>query len=75
LEVKRRKMKIEYDPKYDVMNVEFIGDAKIEESIELEDGIIIDYTKDKRIASIEILDVKKRISQEKKESVNFVVTV
>ncbi|MBC8521695.1 MAG: DUF2283 domain-containing protein [Methanomicrobia archaeon] len=68
-------MKIEYDPKYDMMNVEFIADAKIEESVELEDGIIIDYTEDKRIASIEILDVKKRISPEKMESVNFIVTV
>jgi len=73
--VKRKKMKIEYDPKYDMMNVEFIADAKIEESVELEDGIIIDYTEDKRIASIEILDVKKRISPEKMESVNFIVTV
>ena len=68
-------MKIEYDPKYDVMNVKFLTDAKIEESVELEDGIIIDYTEDKRIASIEILDVKKRINQEKMESVNFIVTV
>ncbi len=75
MEVKRKKMKIEYDPKYDMMNVEFIADAKIEESVELEDGIIIDYTEDKRIASIEILDVKKRISPEKMESVNFIVTV
>jgi len=68
-------MKIEYDPKYDVMNVEFISDAKRGESVELEDGIIIDYTEDKRIVSIEILDVKKRISHEKEESVNFIVTV
>lgn len=43
--------------------------------MKLGDGIIIDYAKDKRIAPIEILDIKKRMSQEKMESANFIVTV
>ena len=52
-------MKIEYDPKHDLLNIEFIHDESIDESIEL-DGIIIDYSKDKKIVSIEILDAGKR---------------
>jgi len=66
-------MKIEYDPKYDIMNVEFIAEGDIAESVELEDGIIVDYAEDKRVVSIEILDVKKRVRGEKLESVNFVI--
>ncbi|MGC8890917.1 MAG: DUF2283 domain-containing protein [bacterium] len=52
-------MKIEYDPKYDLINIKFIHDEKIKESIEF-DGIIIDYSEDGRIISIEILDAGKR---------------
>jgi len=66
-------MKIEYDPKYDIMNVEFIAEGDIAESVELEDGIIVDYAEDKRVVSIEILDVKKRVRGDKLESVNFVI--
>jgi len=55
------------------MNIEFIAEGDIAESVELEDGIIIDYAEDKKVVSIEILDVKKRVSGEKLESVNFVI--
>ena len=41
-------MKIEYDPIHDLLNIEFASDVSIDESVEL-DGIIIDYSKDKRI--------------------------
>ena len=65
-------MKLEYDPKHDVMNIEFIGDAVIDESVEL-DGIIIDYTKDKEVASVEILVLKKRSKGDPFETINFVL--
>ena len=52
-------MKIEYDPKHDLLNIEFIPGETISESIEL-DGIIIDYSKDKKVVAIEILDAGKR---------------
>lgn len=64
-------MKIEYDPKHDIINIVFI-DEKIAESNEV-DGIIIDYTIDKRIASIEILDVAKRIKTDPLEAMNIVI--
>ena len=55
-------MKIEYDPAHDIMNIEFLGEEKIAESVEL-DGVIIDYSKDGRIVSIEILDAGKRTTK------------
>jgi len=65
-------MKIEYEPKHDIMNIEFIEDAEIEESIEVE-GVIIDYTKGRKIASIEILDAGKRTSPKPLEAISVTV--
>ncbi|MFV1951483.1 MAG: DUF2283 domain-containing protein [Nitrospinota bacterium] len=56
-------MKIEYDPKHDLLNIEFISEEVIVDSIEL-DGIIIDYSKDGRIVAIEILDAGKRTTKD-----------
>lgn len=55
-------MKFEYDPKHDLLNIEFITEEKIGESVEL-DGVIIDYAKDGRIVAIEILDAGKRTTK------------
>ena len=55
-------MKIEYGPTHDLLNIEFIPKESISESVEL-DGVIIDYSKDGRIVSIEILDAGKRTTK------------
>ncbi|MBI5026829.1 MAG: DUF2283 domain-containing protein [Nitrospirae bacterium] len=55
-------MKIEYDPIHDLLNIEFIAEEAIAESVEL-DGVIIDYSKDGRIVAIEILDAGKRTTK------------
>ena len=55
-------MRIEYDPVHDLLNIEFLSDEAIAESVEL-DGVIIDYAKDGRIVSIEILDAGKRTTK------------
>lgn len=55
-------MKIEYDPKHDLLNIEFIAEEIIAESVEF-DGVIIDYSKDGRIVAIEILDAGKRTTK------------
>lgn len=65
-------MRVEYDQKHDIMNIEFLSDVKIAESEE-RDGVIFDYTKDRKIVSIEILDVSKRISRSPLEMVDFAV--
>ncbi|MDI6760195.1 MAG: DUF2283 domain-containing protein [Candidatus Brocadiaceae bacterium] len=55
-------MKIEYDPGHDLLNIEFVADEAIADSVEL-DGVIIDYSKDGRIVAIEILDAGKRTTK------------
>ena len=55
-------MKIEYDPIHDLLNIEFVQDEAIDESMEM-DGIIIDYSKDRKIIGIEILDAGKRTTK------------
>lgn len=55
-------MRIEYDPKHDLLNIELIADEAIAESTEL-DGVVIDYSKDGRIVAIEILDAGKRTTK------------
>jgi uncharacterized protein YuzE len=56
-------MKIEYDPVHDLLNLEFLPDVEIEESVEV-DGIILDYAKDRRIVAIEVLNASKRTTQD-----------
>jgi len=66
-------MKVEYDPKHDIMNIELISNMAIAESVELDDGVILDYSEDKKIVSIEVMGVKKRISPPALETVSFTV--
>ena len=65
-------MKIEYDPIHDVLNIEFIPDHPITESVEL-DGIIIDYSEDRRIIAIEILDAGKRTTKDPLDLINLAI--
>lgn len=55
-------MRIEYDPGHDLLNIEFIAEEAITDSVEL-DGVIIDYSRDGRIVAIEILDAGKRTTK------------
>ncbi len=65
-------MKIEYDPTHDLLNIEFISDVEIADSVEL-DGIIIDYAEDRRIVDIEILDASKRTTKDPAQLVNLAI--
>ncbi len=53
-------MKITYDPEVDAMNIVFQR-GKYHISKEIAEGIIIDYTKEGKVISIEILDASKRM--------------
>lgn len=55
-------MRIEYELKHDILNIEFLKDVLIADSVELE-GIVVDYSADRRIVSIEILDAGKRTTK------------
>lgn len=61
-------MEIVYDPETDSMDIEF-QKGKYQVSKEIAEGIVIDYTKDGRIISIEILNASKRMPKESIEGV------
>jgi len=63
-------MKIEYDPKHDLLNIEFIANEDIAESIEF-DGVVIDYSKDRKIVAIEILDAGARTTENPLDLINL----
>ena len=56
-------MKIEYDSKHDLMNIEFLPGEPIVDSQEI-NGVIIDYGRDGKIVSIEILDASERTQKD-----------
>ncbi len=53
-------MKISFDPKKDVIRIKF-QEGKYKISKEVDEGIIIDMTKDNKIMAIEILDISEKI--------------
>jgi uncharacterized protein YuzE len=55
-------MKIEYDAAHDLLNIEFLANVPIDDSVEM-DGGVIDYAKDKRIVAIEVLDASRRTTR------------
>ena len=63
-------MKIEYDPTHDLMNIEFLPEETIADSVEV-DGVVIDYAKDRRIVAIEILDAGKRTVKDPLKKIDF----
>ena len=54
-------MKITVDRKKDIMRIAF-EEGTYDISEELDNGIIVDLTKNKKIVAIEILDVSEKIS-------------
>ncbi len=62
-------MKIEYDPNHDILMVEFLPEEPVVDSVEY-DGIIIDYSGERKIIGMEILDASKRTSADPLESIN-----
>lgn len=48
-------MKISYDPKYDVMYMKF-SEGQVEDTVEVEPNILIDYGDNGEIRGIEILN-------------------
>ncbi len=55
-------MKVIFDPETDTLSLIFRED-KISESDEIREGVIIDYSKDGRIVSMEILDASEQIAE------------
>jgi uncharacterized protein YuzE len=65
-------MKIDYDPAHDLLNIEFLANVPIDDSVEM-DGVVIDYAKDKRIVAIEVLDASKRTTRKPMDFTNLTI--
>ena len=65
-------MKITFDPKHDVMRMKF-KEGEYEISREIDEGIVLDVTKNNEIMAIEILDVSERIP--KKNLKDFSISI
>ena len=65
-------MKIEYDAAHDLLNIEFLANVAIDDSLEI-DGVVIDYAKDKRIVAIEVLDASKRTTRKPFDLTNLAI--
>ncbi|MEO0407321.1 MAG: DUF2283 domain-containing protein [Cyanobacteria bacterium P01_A01_bin.135] len=53
-------MKITYDPSADVLQI-VLDDSEVDESGEEVEGVILDYSRDRKLVGIEILDASKRV--------------
>ncbi len=51
-------MKVRYDKEVDILYIQ-ISEAKVEESIESKNGVIIDYSVDGKLVGIEVLNASK----------------
>ncbi|HIH73205.1 DUF2283 domain-containing protein [Thermococcus sp. PK] len=52
-------MKISYDPKHDIMYIKF-SEAKIVDTVEVDEGVLIDYGENGEIVGIEIINASIR---------------
>jgi len=55
-------MKVIYDPDTDILTL-ILREMSIEESDEISEGVIIDYGKDNKIVSIEMLDASENVAE------------
>jgi len=54
-------MKIEYDKEADALYIQ-LKEAFVEESIDVEDGIVVDIDSDRHIIGFEVLSASKRLT-------------
>lgn len=67
-------MRITYDPEVDALNIRFQG-GKYDKSKEISEGIILDFSEDGKITSIEILDASKKMPLRSIEDITVRVPV
>ena len=54
-------MRIEYDPEADALYI-LIREARVDDNIDIEDGVTVDVDENRDIVGLEILDASKRLS-------------
>lgn len=63
-------MKIEYDKEADALYIQ-LREARVDDNIDIEEGVTVDLDEKRHIIGIEILDVSKRLSL--KDIVNITI--
>ncbi len=53
-------MRVTYDPKYDVLYLKF-SEEKIADTVEVVDGVLIDYGEDGEMIGIEVIETSRLI--------------
>ncbi|MDL2271180.1 DUF2283 domain-containing protein [Methanobrevibacter sp. OttesenSCG-928-I08] len=59
-----------YDYKYDLLDMTIKDNFKFKESVELDDGVILDFDENNRPISLEIISASKVLSTDKKNLIN-----
>lgn len=54
--------KVKYDAQVDILDIQF-SDTPVEESREIEPGVIVDYDALGNVVGVEILDASERVSR------------
>lgn len=60
----------EYDYKYDIYCITVANEFNFKESLELEDGVILDFDENNIPVSLEILDISERLGVKKQQLKN-----
>jgi uncharacterized protein YuzE len=55
-------MKVIYDRQTDTLSL-ILGEGPVSESDEVREGVIIDYDRDGKIVSVEVLDASERVAE------------
>jgi uncharacterized protein YuzE len=63
------EVKIKYDPQVDILRIR-LGSTPIEESREVEPGVIVDYDEQGQIVGLEILDASEIVQSPKPAAVH-----
>ena len=64
---KEFKVNTDYDSALDIYTITVDEDFEFQKSLEIEDGVILDFDKDNIPISIEILDISKRLAIKRQE--------
>ncbi|HUX99454.1 MAG TPA: DUF2283 domain-containing protein [Candidatus Deferrimicrobium sp.] len=67
-------MKIKYDSKADAIYI-LLQDRKYDISKEIEEGIIVDYTREGKIIGIDILKVSQKIDPKDLEEITVLIPI
>ncbi|HZT42703.1 MAG TPA: DUF2283 domain-containing protein [Chthonomonadaceae bacterium] len=59
-------MRLRYDPEVDALSIDLF-DEPVEDTEEIEEGVIVDYDKSGRVISVEILDFMEQLEAARQE--------